>query len=210
MRERCLEVMAEGGAALPVGALGVENMPGTPRSPRRATERTTVLSTRRPTLSGASDRRAPSITSVLTASGLRTASTRASSPPRLCPITTARRPVRFQRASAGGPQGARSLAPPQSTFNRIPADAVREPRRRSHPRSSASECVAGHEPGHEQNGRWRRSAASGRRNGGIADAGAQARARSEARLAAADPPVHPPGRAALAQRKARVGCASVP
>ena len=107
------------------------------------------------------------MTSVLTTSGLRTASTRASSPPRLCPITTTRRPVRFSQLSQG------DLEAPDRSLRAI--NVQPHPGRRG-ARTAATQPsaehrqrgVAGHEPGHQQDGRGIRLT-PGTQKGGIAD-----------------------------------------
>ena len=123
-----------------------DSIPGTPRSPSRATERT-APSTAGATLSGLSTGE-PSITSVLTRSGLRTAATRASSPPRLCPIRTTR-PSAARRAAEGAtrsdPGALGAIGVEQDAGSR----GARAPP--SQPSGEhAQRLVPRHEPGHEQ------------------------------------------------------------
>ena len=89
----------------------------------------------------------------LTRSGLRTASTRASSPPRLCPIRTTSRPrPRSQPLQAHLDRRGRALA--AVDVDPHAGGCRREPRRRSQPLSTPSDWSPCHESRHEQHG-WR-------------------------------------------------------
>ncbi len=122
----------------------VENTPGRPRSPSRAIQRT-VRSTRgetaRPSTTGE-----PSIARPHTSSGWRTASTRASVPPRLCPTSATGEP--HSAAKSASCASRRSTErPAQSTLANMPLIATRCPRRRSHARSTRSDASPAMNPG---------------------------------------------------------------
>ncbi len=123
----------------------VENTPGIPRSPSRATSRTvrsTCAETARPSHTGE-----PSITSPHTSSGSRTASARASAPPRLWPISTTRSPQSSREPLELVLQALRRSRSAQPTLTRMPLIATRWPRRRSQPRITRSELSPAMKPG---------------------------------------------------------------
>jgi hypothetical protein len=84
-------------------------------------------------------------------SGLRTASTRASCPPRLCPISTTSRPVRAASRSRRT-SIALAVRSPQSALIHMPAAAARDPRLCSQPLSRLSDWSEAMNPGTSSTG----------------------------------------------------------
>lgn len=122
----------------------LENTPGTPASPSAATQRTvrsTCVDTASESATGD-----PSITRPATERGLRTASDRASAPPRLCPIRKTGSPASCA-SSARRFSSLPTIASAQPTFVRMPLMRTRWPRRRSHWRSTPSEGSPAMKPG---------------------------------------------------------------
>ena len=122
------QVLAEGRAALAVRRSVLENTRrdaevAEPRHPPHGSQHRAA---RPPAPSRTGE---PSITRRETISGLRTASERASAPPRLCPISNTGSPALGGERSQADPRGARTMRSAQSTLARIPliADAMPAP-----------------------------------------------------------------------------------
>ena len=122
----------------------VENSPGIPRSPRRATQRTvrsTGEDTAKPSRTGD-----PSITRPQTDSGSRTARARARAPPRLCPMSTTGRSQSLANSCRSISRRV-TIRSAQPTFARMPLMATRCPRRRNHALSTLSDASPAMNPG---------------------------------------------------------------
>ncbi len=147
-------------------------------SPSRAIDRT-APSTTGATLSGPSTGE-PSITTVLTRSGLRTATTRASSPPRLWPTSTTRPPARAasvrSRDSTPCERALRAAGVEHDPRARRPRSAPAQP-----VREDPQRAVARHEPRDQQHRAVRRSGVRADGSRGASGA-ARAPTRSAARL----------------------------
>ena len=143
--KRRREVVAEVRAALAVRAAAREHA-AEARGRRAGPSRRTVRSTCAATASG-SHTGEPSITSAETCSGSRTASERASAPPRLCPIRNTGPTGLGGASSQMRSRGVPPLARRSRRWRECRSSQTRCPRRRSHPRMTDSEESPAMKPG---------------------------------------------------------------